>query len=521
MISRTINRRFRKVPSVFFTVLAAASCSVLGVQAQQKFHFEITVDQSLSAQPSGRLLVVLVPSDTVSRVEPRRFVGVAGRGAVPVFSVDAVGLVPRARIIIDETSESFPLESLSDLPAGEYWVQALVITNADLQRPDAPGNIYSEPLLVSLDPSEGPPVHLSLTRLVSDEELPTDEEYLRFVKIHSELLSRFHGRPIYLRGGLILPLGYGQDPNRRYPLRVRIGGFGERYTAVRSMMRPGSPFRAAWLANSAPRMLLLHLDGAGPYGDPYQVNSANNGPYGDAVTEELIPYIERVFRGIGKPEARVIDGSSTGGWVALALQIFYPGFFNGVWASCPDSVDFRAFQVIDIYSDDNAYLDEKGRERPSARNSDGSVRFTMRHELQMENVLGFGGSWTVSGQQWGAWNATYGPRGEDGRPVPLWDPDTGRINHSLTEHWERYDLRLTLERNWDYLASLLRGKLNIWVGEVDDYYLDDAVRRFDTFLGLRPSIDARIVYGAGRGHCWTGISDAQILAEMSRRMPGY
>ena len=521
MIPRTINRRFRKVPSVFFTVLAAASCSVLGIQAQQKFHFEITVDQSLSAQPPGRLLVVLVPSDTVSRVEPRRFVGVAGRGAVPVFSVDAVGLVPRARIIIDETSESFPLESLSDLPAGEYWVQALVITNADLRRPDAPGNIYSEPLLVSLNPSEGPPVHLSLTRLVPDEELPADEEYLRFVKIYSKLLSRFHGRPIYLRGGVILPPGYGQDSNLRYPLRVRIGGFGERYTAVRSMMRPGSPFRAAWLASGAPRMLLLHLDGVGPYGDPYQVNSANNGPYGDAVTEELIPHVERMFMGIGKPEARVLDGSSTGGWASLALQIFYPDFFNGVWASCPDSVDFRAFQVIDIYRDDNAYLDEGGSERPSARNSDGSVRFTMRHELQMENALGFRGSWTTSGQQWGAWNATYGPRGKDGRPVPLWDEDTGRINHSVTDHWERYDLRLTLERDWDHLALLLRGKLNIWVGEMDDYYLDDAVRRLDVFLGRMQSIEARIVYGAGRGHCWTGISESRMLAEMSMQTIGH
>ena len=162
------------------------------------------------------------------------------------------------------------------------------------------------------------------------------------------------------------------------------------------------------------------------------------------------------------PQARVLDGSSTGGWVSLALQIFYPDVFNGAWASCPDSVDFRAFQLIDIYNDENAYLDERGRDRPSARNSDGSVRFTMRHELQMENALGLGGSWTTSGQQWGAWNATYGPSGADGRPMPLWNPNTGRIDRSVTEYWEQYDLRLVLERNWNDLASRLRGKLNIW-----------------------------------------------------------
>jgi len=285
------------------------------------------------------------------------------------------------------------------------------------------------------------------------------------------------------------------------------------------MMRPGSSFREAWLADTAPRMLLLHLDGAGPYGDPYQVNSANNGPYGDAVTQELIPHVEREFRGVGEPRARVLDGGSTGGWVSLALQIFYPDFFNGAWASCPDGVDFRGFQLVDIYGDDSAYVNEQGTELPSARNRDGTVRFTVRHEVQMENVLGLGDSWTMSGRQWGAWNATYGPRGEDGRPVPLWDPKTGVIDRSVTRRWEQYDLRLVLERGWDELAPKLQGKLNIWVGEMDDYYLNNAVHLLDEFLRSRPSgLDARIEYGPDRGHCWTGISQAEMLREMGRRV---
>lgn len=285
-------------------------------------------------------------------------------------------------------------------------------------------------------------------------------------------------------------------------------------------MRRGSQFRQAWLAADAPRMLLLHLDGAGPNGDPYQVNSANNGPHGDAVTKELIPHVEREFSGVGEPQARVLDGSSTGGWVSLALQIFYPDFFNGAWASCPDSVDFRAFQLVDVYGDDSAYVDERGRERPSARNRDGNVRFTMRHEVQMENVLGLGDSWTMSGRQWGAWNATYGPMGGDGRSLPLWDPETGLIDQSVTQHWEQYDLRLVLERNWDELAPRLRGKLNLWVGELDDYFLEDAVHLLDAFLQTRPSIDTRIAYGAGRGHCWTGISQAEMMREMGERVVG-
>ena len=214
----------------------------------------------------------------------------------------------------------------------------------------------------------------------------------------------------------------------------------------------------------------------------------------------------------------MLDGGSTGGWVSLALQVFYPDFFNGAWASCPDGVDFAAFQLVDIYSADSAYVDEQGHELPSARNRNGRVRFTMRHEVQMENVLGLGDSWTMSGSQWGAWNAAYGPRGQDGRPVPLWDPETGVINRSVTRHWEQFDLRLVLERHWDELAPKLRGKLNIWVGEMDDYYLNNAVHLLDDFLQTNPSIDARIAYGPDRGHCWIGISQTEMMREIEERV---
>ena len=500
------------VLAVLIQTLPAAGQSSTGLR------LEVTLDPSLAPQPPGRLLVVMASSD---RVEPRRLIGRTGPTAAPIVAVDVPALTPGASATLDVTAAAFPIQSLADLPAGEYHVQAVLSTNRDIRSPSAPGNLYSAPARVALDPAQTEPVRLTLTRRIPDEQLPPDEEYLRFVRIRSDLLSEFHGRPIYLRAGVILPRGYDQEPERRYPLRVHIGGFGDRYTETRSMMRIGSSFRDAWLAEDAPRAVLLHLDGAGPYGDPYQVNSANNGPYGDALTTELIPYIEREFRGVGEPLARVLDGGSTGGWVSLALQIFYPDYFNGVWASCPDSVDFRAFQLVDIYGDGSAYADEQGRELPSARNLDGSVRFTVRHEVQMENVLGLGNSWTTSGRQWGAWNATYGPRGEDGRPVPLWDTETGVIDPSVTRLWEQYDLRLVLERNLDELAPKLRGKLKIWVGELDDYYLNNAVHLFDAVLETRPFINARIAYGIDRGHCWTGISHAEMNREMSEQSSGH
>src|SRR5438132_936351 len=321
--------------------------------------------------------------------------------------------------------------------------------------------------------------------------------------------------------GISLPKDVDGATNRHFPLRISIGGYGARYTAVQRLMRPGSEFQRMWLSDDTPRFVYLHLDGDGPYGDPYQVNSDNSGPYGDALTTELIPYIEKRFRVIAEPRARVLDGGSTGGWVSLALKIFYPDFFNAVWSSCPDGVDFRAFQIIDIYKDKNAYFDEQGNERPSKREINGQVEFSIRHECQMENVMGLGDSWTMSGQQWGAWNATYGPRGADGQPVPLWDPKTGLINKSVVDHWKKYDLRLILEQNWKTLAPKLRGKIHISVGDVDSYYLNNAVHLLDEFLNrAEPPADARIVYGPGRGHCWSSLSETEMMKEMAVAVEG-
>jgi len=422
---------------------------------------------------------------------------------------------PGVSATIDKTAVTFPIASLDALPSGDYYVQALFDSNVDLGSVNAPGNRYSDVQRVYVDPRAASTIKLSLTKTISAEQLPQDDQYVKYVRIQSNLLTQFHKRPIYLRAGVILPKDYGAA-NRRWPLRVHIGGYDTPFTAVRGLMAPNSEFRRMWFADDTPRFIFLQLDGDGPYGDSYQVNSDNSGPYGDAITRELIPYVEKSFQALGEPYARVLDGGSTGGWVSLALKIFYPDFFNAVWSSCPDGVDFRGFQLINIYNDPNAYFDKSGVERPSKRDINGRVEFTIRHECQMENVIGAGDSWTMSGQQWGAWNATYGPRGTDGRPVPLWDPKTGVINKTVVDHWKKYDLRMILEENWKTLGPKLRGKIHISVGEADDYYLNNAVHLLDDFLQrANPPAGARITYGPGRGHCWSSVSEAQMMTEMA------
>jgi hypothetical protein len=436
--------------------------------------------------------------------------------APPVLGRDVEGLAPGGSVVLDSGSASFPVERLDQLPPGEYLAQAVLHVNKDLNVVNAPGDYYSEPVPLTIDPARAETFSLTLGRRLPEERLPEDTEFVRYLKVRSKALSEFHGRPIFLRASVILPRGFDAEPDRRYPLRVHIGGYGSRFTDVPTVEVRGSAFRQLWLADDTPRFLLLKLDGCGPLGDPYQVDSDNHGPYGRAITEELIPHVERTFRGVGDGRSRVLDGGSTGGWVALGLQVFYPDFFNGAWSFCPDAVDFRSFQLVNIYEDANAYVNGSGFERPGARTADGDVRYTMRHECGLENVLGLGDSWAMSGGQWGAWNATYGPRGADGRPVPLWDPKTGAIDRRVVEHWTRYDLRMVLEKNWPELGPKLRGKLHIWVGEADDYFLNNAVHRLDAFLTRAdPPADAAIAYGPGAGHCWIGIDEAAMMEQMA------
>jgi putative esterase len=516
-MTRVLQQRGRlSIVAVAVAVAAACCAAVAASQAPPAggLRFEISIAPSLTEPAAdGRLFVMLSRSGDR---EPRLAAGRTGMDAPPILARDVAGFGPGKTAVVDRTAVAFPIESLSALEPGEYFAQALFDTNIDLKSINSAGNLYSGVQKVTVDPSKEAVVRLALDQKLPPEQLPPDTDLIKFVRIESKLLSAFHKRPIYLRAGVLLPRDY--DPAKRYPLRVRIGGYGARFTAVQNLLTGQSAFRAAWMADDAPRMILLHLDGDGPLGDPYQVNSDNHGPYGDAITQELIPYVEQKFHAVGTPASRVLDGGSTGGWVSLALQVFYPDFFNGTWSSCPDGVDFRAFQLVNIYEDANAYVNKFGFERPSMRELSGETRFTMRHECQMENVLGAGDNWAMSGEQWGAWNATYGPRGPDGRPVPLWDPKSGAIRRDVAEHWKKYDLRLVLEQNWATLGPKLRGKIHISVGEADNYFLNNAVHMLDAFLSkANPPYEGSIEYGPGKGHCWTALTPRQMMEAMAAR----
>lgn len=475
-------------------MLATVTLLALAQLPDARLRFEVSLPTGSSPQ-TGRLVVAIGPKGgrpNVLDTDPP---------CLPVIGRDADRWAGDSPLSLDTTCDTFPLAPLDTLPPGEYTAQAYLLTNRDINLPTAPGNRSSA--VVSFRRDQGA-VKLSLDQIYPDTR-PADTATHKYLHLPSKKLSDFHGRPMVYRVGVVLPRDF-ETTDKKYALHVHIGGFGTRYTASRGI-RPD------------PRFVQIVLDGAGPYGDPYQVDSANNGPYGAALTEEVIPFIEKTYRCLGTPRSRFTSGGSTGGWVSFALQVFYPDFFNGCWSQCPDSVTFSAFELIDIYRDTNAYLNRHGAERPSKRTLDGDTVFTVRHESRLELVLGRGGRWELGGRDWASWNATYGPRGQDGLPMPLWNGKTGAIDKNVLAHWQRYDLLKVIEKDWPTLGPKLSGKVNLWVGDADDYFLNNAVHRLKAMLSRQtnPTFDGRILIDMRRGHASGGWTNREMLDGMAQR----
>ena len=263
-----------------------------------------------------------------------------------------------------------------------------------------------------------------------------------------------------------------------------------------------------WISKEFPRFVIIEIQHANPfYDDSYAVNSANVGPYGDAINYELIPFIEKQFRCIGQGWARFTYGGSTGGWEALATQMFYPDMYNGCFVACPDPIDFRAYTVVNIYDDKNAYYATgpfKSVPRPGHRNYLGHLNATLEEMNRKELVLG---TKSRSGDQWDIWQAVYSPVGTDGYPKPIWDKLTGEIDHSVAAYWrENYDLGYLLKRDWAKLGPKLEGKIHIYCGDMDNYYLNNAVYLVEEFLKTttNPFYAGEVAYGDRAEHCWNG-----------------
>ena len=506
--------------------------------------FEISFPRTLDKGPiDGRLLLLI---STNSEAEPRFQIN-EDLNTQQVFGVDVDAWKAGEVKLVDAGAFGYPRRSLADIPPGEYTVQALLHRYETFKRADghivklpmdrgegqqwnsAPGNLYSTPKRMRIDGQT--PIAITLDQVIPPIEPPKDTKYIKHIRIQSERLTKFWGRPMYLGAHVLLPEGFDSHPEAHYPLIINHGHFPADFDGFRE--QPPDPnlkpdyserfkisgynrivqeqayqFYKDWTGPNFPRFLIVEIQHANPYyDDSYAVNSANLGPYGDAITYELIPEIEKRFRGIGQGWARFVYGGSTGGWESLAVQVFYPDEYNGSWAACPDPIDFRAYTVINIYEHDNAYYADSSWKhilRPGKRNYLGEIAATAEDMNHMELALGTN---SRSGGQWDIWQAVYSPVGSDGYPKPIWDKLTGKIDHSVAEYWrDHYDLGYILKRDWPTLGPKLAGKIHIYVGEADNYFLNNAVYLVDDFLKTtkNPAYGGEVDYEPRAEHCWNG-----------------
>jgi putative esterase len=523
--------------------LAAVVCATLAMRADTSapLRFLISFPAARSAQPIDGRVLLFISDD--GRTEPKsQSDEYRANSTRPIFGVDVDGLAPDRPVVVDDTVRGWPVRSLKDIPAGEYWVQALVNRYETFHRADGhavklpmdqgegqhwdtkPGNFYSRPVKMRVDPSRGGEIRISMDRENPPIAQPADTALVKYIRVPNARLTTFWGRPMSLGAIVTLPQGWATHPNARYPVLIHHGHFPR--SAEGDLWREKAPdtgakgserdqqeaayqFYKEWTGPAFPRMIHVLVQHPTPYfDDSYAVNSANNGPYGDAITRDLLPYIEARFRGIGQPWARVLTGGSTGGWEALGVQVFYPDDYNGAWALCPDPIDFRSYRSVNIYDEHNAYYYEdnpwKRTPKPGYRDYRDHLYSTFEDRNLVELALGTHGR---SAGQHDGWASVFGPVGDDGYYKPLYDKLTGAIDPDVARYWrDHYDLRNIMERDWASLGPKLRGKIHLTSGTMDNGYLNNAVYQAEDFFksAANPPADAEIVYGERREHCFTG-----------------
>ena len=536
---------FSFIKGVIFTGLLFLFFDHYKTDNNNKIKFEIDYSDKFQENGFDGRVLLMISNNNYS--EPRFQIN-DNHNTQMIFGVDVNSWNSNEKIIIDAEAFGYPIESINDIKEGEYYVQALLhkyetfnlSTGYTVKLPMdqgegqkwniSPKNLYSTPKKIKIKKSKT--INITLENEIPPIEPAKDTEYIKHIKIKSEMLSKFWGRDMYLQANVLVPHEFDKKSKTRYPLMIFHGHFPYTFGGFRTTP-PTAPkedtiYNARfgitgykyiqqkeaydlynnWISNDFPKFIAIEIQHQNPYyDDSYAVNSANLGPYGDAITYELIPHIEQLFNGVGEGWGRFLYGGSTGGWEALAVQVFYPNEYNGCFAACPDPIDFRAYTVINLYEDDNAYYHEGSNRktlRAGMRDGKGIIKNHLIQINQRESALGSKGR---SGDQWDIWQAVYSPTGKDGYPKPIWDRKTGKIDKEVAEYWkENYDLSYIMKRDWDKIGKDLEGKINIYCGDMDNYYLNNAVVLTEEFLEstTNPYYNGEVDYGNMAEHCWNG-----------------
>ena len=566
----------------FAVVFALPAAAPTWAGPSKPLVFEISFSKELSDSPvDGHILLIISKDD---KQDPRLSgFGVSeGLESQQAFGLDVDAWQPGTIARVDASTFGYPLESLRDLPPGDYLVEAVLnvyetfhLGNGKVVKlpPDKgegqhwqtkPGNFLSKPQKLHLDPATSGAISIAFDHKVPllEQELSDvesildwrhitepvkveDDKWTRYFHMQSELLTKFWGRPTEIGAVVLLPDGWDAHPDARYPVLISEDHYHRHFfpsfrttppdshlidrerakkdsgdrpvedwtmgrDAEMDLQDSGWKLFQDWTSGRLPRVLIVMPQHANPYfDDSYAVNSANLGPYGDAIMHELLPMIEKKYRGLGQGWSRAVFGGSTGGWEALGAQVFYPDEINGAWVACPDPIDFRAYGAVNLYEDKNAYFREGPFLKvplPEKRQTNGILDSTMEQESHLELVLGTHGR---SGEQWDIWQAVFSPMGDDGYPKQIWDKRTGQIDKSVADYWrEHADLTYIMKRDWVTLGPKLTGKLRFAVGDMDTWYLNNAVHLSESVLTnpkLYPPANATFDYAPLQPHCYRGV----------------
>ncbi len=434
-------------------VLAILITSILLFQFVQAQQFKVSyTEQSFKGPFTGKVFLYLSKDNK----EPRN--GFVGIEFFPCMSIDVMNVKPGAAVLFDDKASSFPVK-LSEIERGEYYAQIVWDRNLGGRAiAESAGNMFSKPEKVMLTQD-----HQKTFLITCSETMPEpvfkETQFVKELKASSALLSSFHKRQTTVDAAVILPAAYFKEPETRFPVVFVVSGYGGDYHRFSG----DSVVRSTGL-DSIPAITVF-LDGNCPLGHSVYANSANNGPWGDALTKEFIPQLEARFRCNG---ARFLRGHSSGGWTVLYLQSHYPTVFAACWSSAPDPVDFRDYQNVNLYEKENLLYDKQGNLRMVATVAGRFPWASSKQVYQAERVI-------YRGEQMHSFDAVFSGRGADGNPERICDPFTGVMNERVFEHWKNYDLSLYLRTNWDKLKKDLDGKIRVTVGEQDNFLLNGAV----------------------------------------------
>lgn len=547
MLSMNVKRGVALGASGLLTVVVTGAVPVSAsappsARSSPRVQFSLSFPRAVLNQATDGRAYVIVSTDSSS--QPRTQTDIVG--GAPFWGTDVHGLTPGARVVVSDDAPGvygFPLRSLNQLAPGRYYVQAFLNRYETFHRSDgstvslhmpcgdghdifnSPGNLFSTPQWVTISARPGPATTLSLDQQVPlpsptpkggtcQQGNPPDTAHVKHIKILSPSLTTFWGRPMYVAANVLLPAGYTSAKSARYPVEYHFDHFTT--DAPHGFTEDGSnTFSSSWLSGQGPQFISVEIREENPFYDSsYVTNSPNLGPYGTATAHELVPAIDHAFRTVDAPWARITSGGSTGGWEALASLVYYPDVFGETFAGYPDPVDLHREQLVNTYDDANAYYKKAGLQnvlQPDARSPEGDIAYQDADENHYELAVG---THHRSAGAWDTWDAVYGPQGTDGYPADPWDKQTGAINHAVTARWKPKDLTNYVRSHWSTLGRQLDGKIYVYVGDTDTYYLNDAVQLFQTMLDEQtaPVAHSTFVYGRAQPHGWSPYTPEQWFA---------